>query len=453
MRHFARCFTLLFASMIAFYPLHAAGQQIAATPPMGWNSWDSYGLTITQSEFKQNVDWLNTHLKSHGWQYVVVDEGWYLQHPENAAKKGADQGYTMDANGRYQPAPNRFPSAVNGAGMKALADYAHSRGLKFGIHIIRGIPREAVEKNLPIAGTSYHAADAADRSDTCRWNPDNYGLKANAAGQAYYNSIAQLYASWGVDFLKVDCISEPYKANAIHMVSVALARSGRPIVLSLSPGPTSLGEANDVRKYAQMWRISADMWDVWSKHGDPAEDFLSSLKGQFGRVAAWSPYRQDGHWPDADMLPIGTLGPRPGWGTARRSHFTPDEARTLITLWSIGRSPLMLGANMTQMDPLTESLLTNNEILAVDQHSTGNKPVIQTPGTVVWTAKAADGGDYVAIFNLDDSPHAVTYRWEQLGFHAGNRRVRDLWKEKDLGGEGALKAMLAPHASAIYKVR
>ena len=176
----------------------------------------------------------------------------------------ANPGYTLSAEGRYLPAANRFPSAGAQQSFKPLADYVHSLGLKFGIHIIRGIPREAVEKNLPIAGSTFHAADAANRSDVCRWNSDNYGLKNNAAAQAYYDSIARLYASWGVDFLKVDCISSPYKADEIRMVSTALKKTGRPIVLSLSPGPTPLEDAANVRQYAQQWRISDDFWDIWS---------------------------------------------------------------------------------------------------------------------------------------------------------------------------------------------
>ena len=164
-----------------------AATNLAPTPPMGWNSWDSYGLTVTETEFKANVTWFHRHLQPLGWQYVVVDEGWYLQHP---GQKGAAQGFVMDADGRYLVANNRFSSS----GFKPLADWVHSLGLKFGIHIIRGIPREAVEKNLPIAGSSFHAADAANTADTCRWNADNYGLKNNAAAQAYYDSIIKLYA-------------------------------------------------------------------------------------------------------------------------------------------------------------------------------------------------------------------------------------------------------------------
>jgi alpha-galactosidase len=171
----------------------------------------------------------------------------------------------MDQNGRYLPAPNRYPSSADNAGLKLIGDYVHSLGLKFGIHIIRGIPKEAVEKNLLIAGSSFHAADAANTCDLCRWNPDNYGLKANAAGQAYYDSLAKLYASWGARLRQSRCISQPYDADEIHMMSAALKKSGRPIALSLSPGPTPIEQADDVRKYAQMWRISGDFWDIWKK--------------------------------------------------------------------------------------------------------------------------------------------------------------------------------------------
>jgi alpha-galactosidase len=430
-----------------------SGPLLAPTPPMGWNSWDSYGLTVTEDQFKANVTWFNQHLKQYGWKYVVIDEGWYLQHPENAATKGEDQGYTMDKSGRYLPAPGRYPSSAGDVGLKPIGDYVHSLGLKFGIHIIRGIPKEAVAKNLPIAGSQFHAADAANTSDLCRWNPDNYGLKANAAGQAYYDSLAKLYASWSLDFVKVDCISQPYDADEIHMMSLALKRSGRPIVLSLSPGPTPIEQADDVRKYAQLWRISDDFWDVWKKPDSDTNAFPQTLTGQFEKLAQWSPHVEPGHWPDADMLPLGYLGPKPGWGEPRRSRFTEDEARTLITLWSIARSPLILGANLTQVDSFTESLLTNPEVIAVDQQSSENKPVIQTPAAVVWTAKGTAGKQYVAIFNIGDTQQTISYGWKDIGLSNSSYKLRDLWQKKDTGAASALKVTLAPHASALYSVR
>ena len=420
-----------------------AATDLAPTPPMGWNSWDSYGLTITEAEYKANVSWFHEHLQPLGWQYVVVDEGWYLRTP---GQKGAAQGFVMDATGRYQVAENRFPS-----GFKGLGDWVHAQGLKFGLHIVRGIPRDAVDKNLPIAGSSFHAADAANTSDLCRWNSDNYGLKANAAAQAYYDSVAQLYASWGVDFVKVDCISKPYQADEIRMMRAALEKTGRPMVLSLSPGPTPVEEADDVRKYAELWRISDDMWDTWL--GPEGETFPAGLVRQFDRAAAWAPHIQVGHWPDADMLPLGYLGPRPGWGEARVSRLTAEESRTLMTLWSMARSPLVIGTNLTKMDAATEALYTNPEVIAVDQHSRENRQLLRKGTMVVWTALPEEGGGrYVAVFNLGESTQQVSYSWKELGLAEGSHAVRDLWGRKDLGMGDFLKATLPAHGAMMVRV-
>lgn len=448
--------TGILAAILACWPLAAqpsrgvSSQTLAPAPPMGWNSWDSYGLTITEPQFQANVAWFHQHLQPFGWQYVIIDEGWYLRNPASGGKPSWQ--YTLNPDGQYMPAVNRFPSAAQGAGFRPLADSVHAMGLKFGIHIIRGIPREAVARNLPIAGSPYHAADAADRGDTCAWNPDNYGLKPNAAGQAYYDSIAKLYASWGVDYVKVDCISQPYKKDEIHMMSAALKKTGRPIVLSLSPGPTPLADAADVRTVAQMWRISNDVWDNWTRAAGGKWSPQTVLE-QFPLTAAWAPYAGPGHWPDADMLPVGYLGPVPGWGQARSTRLTQDEQRTLLSLWSIFRSPLMIGANLTRSDAFTASLFTNPEVLAVDQHSTGNHPVVQSAETVVWTAATEDGrGHYLAVFNLADSPRTVNYPWQALGLKPGKYRVRDLWERKDLGDESGLRVDLRPHASVLYRV-
>ena len=386
---------------------------LAATPPMGWNSWDGYGTTITESQFKANAQWLASHLRQYGWQYVVVDMEWFVSNPTPEGNSKNSQ-FTMDDHGRYLPAVNRFPSAAHGAGFRPLADYVHSLGLKFGIHILRGIPKSAVEKNLPIAGSRYHAQDAADTSDVCRWNPDNYGVDATKpGGQAYYDSIARLYANWGVDFIKVDCISSgPYKGDEIRMLSIALQKTGRPIVLSLSPGPAPLEKVDEMRKYAQMWRISDDIWDLWHS----TLDYPHGVGDQFPHVAEWAPLAEPGHWPDADMLPVGRLGPAPGWGQPRDTRLTHDEQRTLLTLWSMFRSPLMIGGDLTADDAWTTSLLTNPEVIAVDQHSSGNHQLLATPQTVVWMAQAPSGdGRYVAIFNVGETCGNAPVRMERFG--------------------------------------
>ncbi len=417
---------------------------------MGWNSWDSYGMTVTQDEFEANAEWMKQHLRPHGWEYVVVDEGWYLANPD---AKAGNFRFTIDTNGRYTPAANRFPLAARNAGFKKLADWVHARNMKFGIHIIRGIPRQAVEKNLPIAGSEFRAADAADQSDTCAWNADNYGIKPNGAGQSYYDSIAALYATWGVDFVKIDCISSPYKADEIRMFSGALRKTGRPIVLSLSPGPTPLDKVDELRKYAQMWRISGDIWDHWKDWPKP-RDWSQGLLAQFQTTAKWARYVEAGHWPDADMLPLGQLGPRPGEGQPRQTEFTRDEQRTLMTLWSIFRSPLIAGGNLTQTDDWTTALLTNDEVIAVDQHSSGGHAVVDDGKKAIWAAKPDAGGRaYVALFNLSDAPQTIEYPLQALGLNGTAFQVRDLWERKDIGTLDQLRATLRPHASVLYRLK
>jgi hypothetical protein len=417
---------------------------------MGWNSWDSFGTTVEEKDIKANAKWMADHLKAYGWQYVVVDMEWFVNNPiPEGNSKTFD--YTMDGFGRYTPALNRFPSAANGAGFKPLAEYVHSLGLKFGIHILRGIPKQGVEKNLPIAGSSFHATDAAITSDTCPWNYDNFGVDGvKPAGQAYYDSIAKLYAGWNVDLIKVDCIaSRPYKGDEIRMLSTALRRTGRPIVLSLSPGAAPTEKVDEMRKYAQMWRISDDIWDEW--HSDVP--YPQGLGDQFPRAAQWAKLVEPGRWPDADMLPLGYLGPAPGWGKARWSGLTHDEQRTLLTLWCIYRSPLMMGGNLTKNDEWTTGLLTNSDVIAVDQKSSQSHPVTQEKSTTVWLSRSATGAEhYLAAFNLGSADQELSYEWEALELASGKYHVRNLWERKDLGTMDSLRVSLRPHASVLYKL-
>jgi alpha-galactosidase len=423
---------------------------LASTPPMGWNSWDGYGTTINEADFKANADWLDKHLKAYGWEYVVVDADWFVTNPVAEGNSKTFQ-YEMEGYGRYVPPVGRFPSAAGGMGFKPLADYVHSLGLKFGIHILRGIPREAVARQLPIEGSTYRAGDAADVSDTCPWNYDNYGVEAKkGAGQAYYDSIARLYAIWGVDLIKVDCVaSHPYKGDEIRMLREALDNSGRAMVLSLSPGPAPLDKAEKMEKYAQMWRISDDVWDLW--HSTVA--YPQGVGDQFANAAKWAAWSGDGHWPDADMLPLGYLGPAPGWGKARATRLTHDEQRTLFTLWSIVRSPLMIGGDLNSADEWTAGLLTNPEVIEVDQHSAESRPVVSGEKTVVWRSKAASGaGYYVAVFNISARAEKVRYRWKELGLSSKRYKVRDLWERRDLGSAKTVVVTLASHGCALYRL-
>ncbi len=362
----------------------------AMKPPMGWNSWDCFGTQITEQEYKDNVDAMADKLKKHGWQYAVVDIQWY---EPNA--KGFDYNpkaeLTMDGNGRLLPAVNRFPSAKNGKGFKSLADYVHRKGLKFGVHLMRGIPRQAVDKNLPILGTKYHAAEIADKEHVCPWNSDMYGVDMTAKGaQEYYNSVFELLASWGVDFVKVDDLSRPYLQNEpeVEAIRTAIRKTKRKMVLSLSPGETDIAGATHVMLNANMWRISDDFWDSW-----PA------LREQFYRLVKWNQYMGPGHFPDADMLPLGTLA-----NGTRTTNFTENEQKTLMGLWAIAKSPLILGADMRKLDEATLALLTNDELIHLNQDSTRNHPFYGKDNIFAWTATdPATKDTYVAVFNAQDA--------------------------------------------------
>jgi hypothetical protein len=379
-----------------------------------------------------------------------VDYYWYFSH----TRPGQDQEkweFNMDQYGRLVPAPNRFPSAAGGQGFKPLADYMHSKGLKFGIHIMRGIPRAAVEKNLPILGTSAHARDVADTGNECSWSTAMHGVDASKpAGQAYYDSIVALYASWGVDYIKADDMSwagkparENYHAAEIAALHRAIVKSGRPIVLSLSPGPAPLAEAADLARNANLWRISGDFWDDWN-----------SLKKQFALCHAWAPYIEANHWPDADMLPLGRLRIRGYEDPERQTRFTAAEQRTLLTLWPIFRSPLMMGGDLPTLDAATLALLTNPEVLAVDQHSAHNHELFRSGNQVAWVADIPGSDDkYLAVFNLDDhAAAAVTVRWSELGL--GHKcQVRDLWAKQDLGTVAdSFAPKIEPHGAGLYRI-
>ncbi len=450
MRRMLTAVLVIFFSILAgVAAAQSQSKLLAPQPPMGWNSWDSYGATIDEAGFKANAQVVANKLKAFGYRYVTIDIEWYVANPtaEGSAK---DAKVMMDANGRFTPSTDRYPSAADGAGFKPLADYIHSLGLKFGIHIVRGIPKQAVERNLPIAGTNFHAADAADTSDTCPWNPDNYGVKNNAAGQAYYDSLGALYAGWGVDLVKADCIaSHPYRGEEIKMLSEGLRKAGYPIVLSLSPGAAPLDKVAELEKYSEMWRISDDQWDLWHNTGD----WPKGIGDQFGPAAAWAGKASPAHWPDADMLAIGYLGPAPGMGKPRDTQLTHDEQKTLLTLWSMLRSPLIMGGNLTKLDDWTLSLLTNAEVLDVDQHSTGGHAVINTEKASVWIAQPGKGkGSYIAVFNLDSAPQKLSYTWKDLGMMPARYPVRDLWEHKDLGAADKLEVTLPPHGCALYRI-
>ena len=411
---------------------------IAQTPPMGWNSWDCYGAAVNEEQVRQNADYMARHLKPFGWEYVVVDIQWYQPTALNHAYEPFAP-LCMDAWGRLIPAANRFPSAANGAGFKPLADYVHGLGLKFGIHIMRGMPRMAAHQHLPIKGSEFGCHQAANPNSICQWNPDMYGLKCQTqAARDYYASIFALYAAWGVDFIKCDDIAReyPHCEREIEVISEACRGCGRDMVLSLSPGPAPIERAEHLKRYANMWRITDDFWDGWAQ-----------LKAMFERAEKWCVHAAPGHWPDADMLPLGAL--RQCDSPDEWTRFTPAEQRTMMTLWPMMRSPLMIGGEMTKNDDFTLSLLTNGDVLAIGKESFCGHPLTTTEEESVWLAPRQDGkGLYCALFNLSDEARTVRVSPGQLGYPAVC--ARELWTGREKSAAEGITARLPAHDAAVY---
>ena len=424
----------------------------AKTPPMGWNSWDCYGAAVNEEQLLGNAEYMAKHLKEFGWQYVVCDIQWY----EPKAKDNDYNNFTelcMDEYSRLIPAENRFPSSKNGAGFKPIADKIHAMGLKFGIHIMRGIPRQAVHRNTKIMKDGKTARQIAHHFSVCPWNTDMYGIDPRLDGaQEYYDSIFELYASWGVDFVKVDdiCVTEfrkwdnPYSASAeVEMIRKAIDKTGREIVLSLSPGPAEISVADHLCENANMWRLTGDFWDDWNQ-----------LLGMFDRCKLWEDIVREGCWPDCDMLPLGRISKN---GTChgeqnRYTKFTLDEQKTLMTLWCIFRSPLMFGGEMRENDEWTLSLITNPEVLSVNQFSHGGKEIFRDSDFIIRKCFDEENNVIFAVFNVSDTEKSISVDFEKFGFDT-DKTLRNLWKREDVcKTEKTMKFTVAPHSAELYKI-
>jgi len=418
----------------------------AQTPPMGWNSWDCYGPNVVESEVKANADYMAKNLKKFGWEYIIVDIRWNIQNDKSGGYNQTDQIYTIDEYGRYIPAPNRFPSSANGKGFKPLADYMHAKGLKFGIHIMRGIPKIAVDRKLSILGAKGVTADQVyTEKGQCTWLRDNYTLLADQKGaQEYYNSIFDLYASWGVDFVKVDDLSAPsYHQDEVSMIRKAIDQCGRAIVLSTSPGETPIEAAPHVSQNANMWRMVNDVWDNWR---DVTHLMTVAQK--------WYGYIAPGTWPDCDMIPLGRLSIRGERGKDRRTNLTKDEQYSLMTLFTIFRSPLMFGGDLPSNDEFTNSLLTNKNVLRMHKQGSKVRQLFQENGQVAITSIDSKTKEvYLALFNTGQTEQTIKV---DLAKHNLPVKVAatDLWSGKKLGKiAGSIEQTLAPHACLLVSLK
>ena len=408
---------------------------------MGWNSWDCYGAAVTEDIVRKNADFMAKHLKKYGWEYITVDIQWY----EPDVKTHEYTPFAklcIDEYSRVIPAENRFPSPAGGKGFAPLAEYVHSLGLKFGIHIMRGIPRQAVYERTKIKGTDKTAADIAKTDSICAWNTDMYGVDpAKPGAKEYYDSIFELYASWGVDFVKCDDIARelPKEESELIMLSDSLKNCGRDMVLSLSPGPALLEKAELYKQVSNMWRITDDFWDNWQL-----------LYNMFERCEKWAPHNGAGHWADADMLPIGYI--KQDYSPDITTQFTKVEQVTMLTLWSIFRSPLIIGGEMTKFDNFTMSLLTNEGILKMHRNARHSHQVwrreMNGSEIVLWTAADAEGGQYVALFNIGENSADISVPLTELEIYEA-KDITELWSNEAFHADN-ISADLAPHSARAY---
>lgn len=422
--------------------------KFAPAPPMGWNSYDYYDTTVNEEQVKANADFMKKHLKKHGWEYIVVDIEWYSY--DTGSQRDRYQyipfwKVEMDEYSRLLPCPQKFPSAAGGKGFGPLAKYVHDLGLKFGIHIMRGISRQAAHNHGKILGTEHTANEIADPSNICAWNPDMYGVFPEAEGaQEYYDSIFALYAEWGVDFVKCDDICRmdmPSAKKEMEMMHHAIQKCGRSIVLSLSPGPAKIEEAWHYEKYANMWRITDDFWDKWEL-----------LLPMFERCELWQNHVKEGCYPDCDMLTLGKLGK--GFGQEWECNFTQEEQKTMLTLWCIFRSPLMIGTDLPQLDEWTLSLLTNHEVMMLAKHTRNARQVERDADHVIWCSEDTwDDRRYLAVFNLKDQEAEVVLPWEVLvDYGICTKNGRDLWETDCEKWEVSLgeSVRLPAHGAGLY---
>jgi alpha-galactosidase len=424
-------------------------KSLAATPPMGWNSWDCLGWGANEAEVRASADYMAKNLKQLGYEYIVIDMLWYGDAEASDFEAFVHETipvkptFQIDEFGRLLPDPVKFPSSAGGKGFKPLADYIHSLGLKLGLHILRGIPWKAADMNLPVKGTTAGAASIAQPDNGCVWYDGFYGIDMSKPGaQEYYNSQFELFAEWGIDFIKADDI-----VNIPELLGISRAArlSGRKMVLSVVPDNIPFPV---LRENAHMARTGADFWDVWQM-----------VKVGFPEAASAVKEAQPGFWPDLDMLPVGKLGLKISYKgpDPRISNFNKEELHTLLTLWYIARMPLMIGGYLPETDSTTLKMLSNSEALEVNRNSINPRQIKFKNAIIIWTSDIPGSKDkYLAFFNQWESrePVIIKAAFSDLGLEpSGEYSVRDLWGKKDLGiYKNEFSAPVEAHGAGLYRI-
>jgi len=413
--------------------VHAQASQQSPAPFLGWNSYNCYGTHINEKLVYENLDAFVAKLKPSGYEYFVLDAGWYrhydLKKGEIWPTDGDKVNLTIDEYGRFIPSEVYFPN-----GFQAIIEKAHNHGIKFGLHLMRGIPREAVEKNLPIKGTEYFARDIADVNDICSWSILNYGVDMDKPGaQEYYNSVVELMADWGVDFIKYDDIV--HKPKEINAVADAIENCGRNIVLSISPGDDIDPEHYDTYRRADMIRISRDIWDL-------RED-LSISFDQWEEIL---PYAGKGFWLDLDMIPFGHIRInypltfnklKTTRGYERMDNYSYAQKKTFITQRAMAAAPLFMGGALTSSPTTIFELITNPDMLECNQNGITGKLVNRISDysikVDVWKTphKETDNEGWIGVFNRNEYMELIQLEKEELGLDkARSYKLYDIWGKR-----------------------
>ncbi|GLV53415.1 hypothetical protein KDH_02690 [Dictyobacter sp. S3.2.2.5] len=425
-------------------PAPSATNGLAQTPYMGWSSWSlestkypGYNTNwLTAANIEAQADALHAKLQSHGYNYVNIDAGWWMDYNWNP---------TYDAYGRPAPFPDRFPN-----GMASVVNYIHQLGLKVGIYYGAGLDVGVYNNNYPIYGTSCHAQDIAVKplQKTNGWL-GSYAIDySNPCAQAYINSIANEFANWGVDFMKLDGVTPgSFINNAatsdnrpdVKAWSQALVQTQRPIQFVIS-WALDHNYADYWKTYSNGWRVDTDV----ECYCNTLVTWNNSVKQRFTDVVPWINDAGPGGWNNLDSLDV---------GSGSMDGLNNDERQTTMTLWAIEAAPLYTGDDLTKLDDYGLSLLTNDEVIAIDQAGHPARPVAQSSNQQVWYSQNSDGSYTVALFNLDNTSATVTANWQDLGF-AGTANVRDVWQHSDLGqATDSYSTTLPAHGSRLLTVK
>ncbi|MGC2173429.1 MAG: glycoside hydrolase family 27 protein [Candidatus Sulfotelmatobacter sp.] len=414
------------------------------TPVLGWSSWSFLRKNPTAAQVKaQALALQNVGLQRIGYQYVNLDDFWY-QCP-------GPQGPNVDAYGRWLTDSSKFPAQGDTDGIKVMADYLHSLGMRFGIYVTPGISRQAVSRNTPIKGTSYTAAQIADPSV----KENNYNCKGmvrinydKPGAQEYTNSWVDMLAAWGVDYIKIDGMEDSNAAD-VKAWSDAIRQSGRPMVLDVTQGDLTTAIAPTLMKYAHQWEFAPDVECYHcEKHGSsyPLTSWANVAK-RFNYVAEWQPYAGPGAFNDYDSIEV---------GNGSNEGLTPDERQTQISLWALGAAPFILGVDLTHLDPTDlQKYLENSAVLAVDQDAIAAKRVLNTGNQQVFAKREANGETIVGLFNTGRKAEEVSVPASTAGLseNESGYSLHDLWTGETKKTSGTISAVVPSHGVVLYRVR